>query len=66
MTSSSADSQRLRDLGGYTRQYSDQEFVERELDSARAVMKRIGCIVIRTDNKAIEEAAQEIIRHVEG
>ncbi len=57
--------QRLRDLGGYTRQYSDHEVVERELDTARSVMKRIGCIVVRTDNKAIEEAAQEIIRHLE-
>ncbi len=57
--------QRLRELGGYTRQYSDHEFVDRELETARGVMKRIGCMVIRTDNKAIEETAQEIIRHVE-
>jgi [pyruvate, water dikinase]-phosphate phosphotransferase / [pyruvate, water dikinase] kinase len=58
--------QRLRDLGGYTRQYSDHEVVERELETARAVMKRIGCIVIRTNDKAIEETAQEIIRYLDG
>lgn len=57
--------QRLRDLGGYTRQYSDHEFVERELETARALMKRLGCIVIKTSNKAIEETAQEIIRYLE-
>jgi len=57
--------QRLRDLGGYTRQYSNGEFVDHELETARAVMKRIGCVVVRTDNRAIEETAQEIIRHVE-
>jgi regulator of PEP synthase PpsR (kinase-PPPase family) len=27
-------------------------------------MRSIGCLVIRTDNRAIEEAAQEIIRHL--
>lgn len=57
--------QRLRDLGGYTRQYSNEEFVGHELETARAVMKRIGCVVVRTENRAIEETAQEIIRHVD-
>ena len=31
-----------------------------------ALMRRIGCLVVRTDNRAVEEAAQEIIRHVQG
>ena len=58
--------QRLRDLGGYTRQYSDRGVRRRASSTSRArVMKRIGCIVVRTDNRAIEETAQEIIRHVE-
>jgi regulator of PEP synthase PpsR (kinase-PPPase family) len=57
--------QRSRDLGGYTRHYSEHDFVERELELARSVMQRIGCIVIRTDNRAVEETAQEIIRHIE-
>lgn len=58
--------QRLRELGGYTRQYSDLDAVERDLEEARSVMKRIGCITIKTENRAIEETAQEIIRYVEG
>lgn len=57
--------QRLRDLGGYTRQYSEHEAVEREVEAGRAVMKRLGCIVVRTDDRAIEETAQEIIRYAE-
>jgi regulator of PEP synthase PpsR (kinase-PPPase family) len=58
--------QRLRDLGGYTRQYSDLDAVERDLEEARSVMKRVGCYVVKTENRAIEETAQEIIRHLEG
>jgi regulator of PEP synthase PpsR (kinase-PPPase family) len=34
-----------------------------DLEEAREVMRRIGCIVIRTDNRAVEETAQEILRH---
>jgi regulator of PEP synthase PpsR (kinase-PPPase family) len=29
-------------------------------------MRRIGCIVIRTDNRAVEETAQEILRYLDG
>jgi [pyruvate, water dikinase]-phosphate phosphotransferase / [pyruvate, water dikinase] kinase len=28
-------------------------------------MRRLGCIVVRTDNRAVEETAQEIIRYLE-
>lgn len=56
--------QRLTDLGAYARHYADRESVERELEEARALMRRIGCIVVRTDDRAIEEAAQEIIRYL--
>ena len=45
--------------------YADPLFVQDDLDQARAVMRRIGCIVIRTDNRAIEETAQEILRYYE-
>ncbi len=57
---------RMRELGAYVPGYADRERIERELEEARAVMRRIGCLVVRTDGKAIEEAAQEIIRHLEG
>ena len=33
--------------------------------AARALMGRIGCIVIKTDRKAIEESAAEIIGHLD-
>ena len=58
-------SQRLSELGVYARSYAEGEAVMRELDAARAVMRRIGCVVVRTDNRAIEETAQEIIRYLE-
>jgi regulator of PEP synthase PpsR (kinase-PPPase family) len=53
---------RMRDMGTYVPRYAEREAVEEELAEARAVMRSIGCLVIRTDNRAIEEAAQEIIR----
>lgn len=58
-------SQRLSELGTYARRYADRDYVERELESARALMRRIGCIVVRVNNRAIEETAQEILRHLE-
>lgn len=45
--------------------YSDLESVYSELESARDIMRRLGCIIIRTDNRAIEETAQEILRYYE-
>ena len=29
-------------------------------------MRRIGCLIVRTDNRAIEETAQDIIRYLKG
>lgn len=28
-------------------------------------MRKLGCIIVRTDNRAIEETAQEILRYYE-
>lgn len=58
--------ERMRELGTYVPGYADPEAVRVELEEARAVMRKIGCIVIHTDNRAVEEAAQEIVRHVTG
>ncbi len=58
--------ERMRELGGYVPGYADHEAVERELEEARALMRRLGCLVVNTGNRAVEEAAQEIIRHVQG
>ena len=45
--------------------YAEPESVRSELEEARALMKRLGCFVVRTDGKAIEESASEIIGHLE-
>jgi len=58
--------ERMRELGTFVPGYAEREAVEDELEEARALMRRIGCIVIRTDNRAVEESAQEILRYVDG
>jgi regulator of PEP synthase PpsR (kinase-PPPase family) len=45
--------------------YSALESVYRELKAAHDLMRKLGCIVVRTDNRAIEETAQEILRYYE-
>lgn len=55
---------RLKEMGAYVPAYADRESVERELEEARALMRRLGVIVINTANRAIEEVAQEILRYV--
>jgi len=56
--------ERMRELGGYVPGYADREAVVAELAEARQVMRKIGCLVVHTDNRAVEESAQEILRHV--
>jgi regulator of PEP synthase PpsR (kinase-PPPase family) len=58
--------ERMREMGAFVPRYADREAVELELEEARALMRRIGCIVIRTDNRAVEETAQEILRYLDG
>lgn len=43
--------------------YADYEKVCQDLDKSRALMRKLGCIVVRTDRRAIEETAQEILRY---
>ncbi|MDP2181405.1 MAG: pyruvate, water dikinase regulatory protein [Actinomycetota bacterium] len=57
---------RMKELGAYVPGYAEREAVESELEEARAIMRRIGCLVVHTDNRAVEEAAQEIVRHIRG
>ena len=63
---------RTRRLGGSGRgaasvaaSYAEPEMVYQDLEEARALMRKLGCIVVRTDNKAVEETAQEILRYYE-
>jgi [pyruvate, water dikinase]-phosphate phosphotransferase / [pyruvate, water dikinase] kinase len=59
-------SKRMADLGAYVAHYAESADIEKDLESARATMRRIGCLVVRTDGRAVEETAQEIIRYVRG
>lgn len=57
---------RYRRLGraiGVAGTYADVERVQEDLDEARRLMRRLGCIVIKTNGRAIEETAQEILRY---
>jgi regulator of PEP synthase PpsR (kinase-PPPase family) len=45
--------------------YADPEKVYEDLEQARNLMRRLGCIVIHTERKAVEESAQEILRYYE-
>ena len=60
---SSIRKRRFGDAGDLTASYADLANVLDDLEEAREVMRRIGCIVVRTDNRAVEETAQEILRH---
>ena len=59
-------SKRMAELGTYVAHYADRQDIEADLQEARAIMRKIGCIVVRTDNRAVEETAQEIIRYLRG
>lgn len=41
--------------------YSDPQYIQEELDEARALMRRLGCIVVHTNGRAVEETAQNIL-----
>jgi regulator of PEP synthase PpsR (kinase-PPPase family) len=58
--------ERMREMGTFVPKYAEREAVEHELEDARALMRRLGCIVIRTDNRAVEESAQEILKYLDG
>lgn len=45
--------------------YADPAAIEREMAEARALMRRLGCFVVRTDHKAVEESAAEIMARLE-
>ena len=45
--------------------YADLEYIYEDLEKARALMRKLGCIVIHTEKRAVEETAQEILRYYE-
>lgn len=46
---------------GVAGKYADPLYISDELDDARALMRRLGCIVISTNGRAVEETAQIIL-----
>lgn len=52
---------RLGRAVGVAGSYANVDRVQSDLDDARALMRKLGCLVIKTDNRAIEETAQEIL-----
>ncbi|HBT95730.1 MAG TPA: kinase/pyrophosphorylase [Coriobacteriia bacterium] len=54
---------RLGNAAGVARAYADPSMVQQDLDSARQLMRRLGCIVVHTDGRSIEETAREVLRY---
>jgi [pyruvate, water dikinase]-phosphate phosphotransferase / [pyruvate, water dikinase] kinase len=56
--------ERMQSLGSSALHYADIEAVTEELAYARNVMRKIGCPVVKTTQRAIEETAEEILRYL--
>lgn len=56
-------SRRLGSAASVAGKYADPEYIYNDLERAREVMRRLGCYVIRTDGKAVEETAQEVMAY---
>lgn len=54
---------RFAEIGSYAQDYFDREHIEQELDESRALMRRLGCIMISTEGRAVEETAQQILEY---
>lgn len=48
---------------GVAGKYADPLYISDELEDARALMRRLGCIVINTNGRAVEETAQIILSY---
>ncbi len=56
---------RLGNAQGVAARYADPEYIQKDLDHARQLMRKLGAIVVHTENRAVEETAQEILRYYE-
>lgn len=56
---------RLGNASVVASKYADPEYVYQDLEEARKLMRKLGCIVVHTENRAVEETAQEILRYYE-
>jgi regulator of PEP synthase PpsR (kinase-PPPase family) len=55
---------RLKEFGTAVPGYADSEQIERELEMSRQLMRRLGCVVVNTADRAIEDVAHEIISYL--
>jgi len=58
--------QRLGRASGIAASYADPAQVQKDLDEARAYMRSLGILVLRTDNRAIEEVATQVEGYLAG
>ena len=56
--------ERMAEFGAYVPNYADPNYVQKEFDYARGLMRRLGALIINTENRAIESVAQEILSHM--
>ncbi len=56
---------RLGNAQGVAARYADLEYIQEDLEHARQLMRKLGAIVVHTENRAVEETAQEILRYYE-
>ena len=56
---------RIGEAAAVVKNYATPEYVYQDLESARALMRRLGCLVIHTEHRAVEETAQEIVNYYE-
>lgn len=55
---------RLSDLSSLSlSDYADVEKIYEDLKSSREFMRKLGCIVVHTDGRAVEETASEILKY---
>lgn len=55
---------RMKEFGTHLPGYADREYIEQEIEEARALFRQLGCLVINTANRAVEEIAQEILGYM--
>jgi regulator of PEP synthase PpsR (kinase-PPPase family) len=58
--------ERMSEFGSYVHDYATPDYIEREFAASRNFMRKLGCLIINTDNRAIESVAREILIYVHG
>lgn len=54
---------RIRNTKQISEHYAQMEYIFEDLEKSREIMRQLGCYIVRTDGRGIEEAAQEIISY---